>query len=195
MSQPLKNWISALLLALLVSGCAVTPREGADAGAAGPFDSADAAAFDAAVQQLRAERYEQAAAALRKLTERRPQYSGPWANLGIALARLGRDGEAAQALQQALALKALPAVHNELGMLHRRAGRFAEARQAYEAALAAAPDFALAHRNLGMLCDLYLYDLDCALTHYQAYGRLAPAGDKEIELWLADLQQRLASDR
>ncbi len=46
------------------------------------------------------------------------------------------------------------------------------------------------HHNLGVLCDLYLRDLDCALAHYRRYQTLTEENDRRVALWIADLSRR-----
>ena len=147
--------------------------------------------YDRALALLAVDNLDQGIAILETVVESAPGVSGPQIDLGIALHRNG-DLEAAEGrLLQALELNPEhPVIHNELGIIYRKTGRFAESRKSYEAALATYPGYHHARRNLGVLCDLYLADLDCALMAYEAYMQTVP-GDDEASMWIADLRNRM----
>jgi tetratricopeptide (TPR) repeat protein len=146
--------------------------------------------YESAVRMLQQERYQEGIALLTKVTEAVPSAIAPYIDLGIAYGRLDDLEHAELSLKHALELEpGHPIANNELGMVYRRQGRFAEARASYEKALALYPSFHYAHRNLAILCDLYLQDFACALQHYEAYRQAVP-GDQEAVKWIADVRSR-----
>lgn len=147
--------------------------------------------YEEALSYLQQGRHDEGIALLERVAEEAPDLSAPRIDLGIAQHRAG-DLEGAEK-NLLLALESnpeQPVAHNELGIIYRKTGRFPEARKSYEAALAVYPGFHFARRNLAILCDLYLADLDCALRNYEAYMKTVPS-DEEASMWIADIRYRL----
>lgn len=147
--------------------------------------------FDAAMARLGAEDYKAGIALLDKVIAAAPRLAVPYVNRGIAHGKLGNHAAAEADLKQALEIEpGNPVANNEYGLLYRKTGRFAEARKLYEGLLARYPYYPVVHKNLGILCDLYLRDYECALREYEAF-RSAEPEDKNIKIWIADVQRRL----
>jgi Flp pilus assembly protein TadD len=159
-----------------------------------PMDEALRRDFDRAVTMLKDEDYDEAVVLLEKVIEKSPGVTAPYVDIAIAYQRTGRPELAEENLKTALELfPEHPVACNEYGLLYRRTGRFTEARAMYEKAIARFPDYYPARRNLGIVCDLYLSDLACALEHYETYSEARPE-DKQVKLWVADLRARLGHD-
>lgn len=130
-------------------------------------------------------------AMLEAIVETAPDLSAPRIDLGIAFHNAGNLDAAEKHLLRALESNPEhPIAHNELGIVYRKTGRFAAARTSYEAALAVYPGYHYARRNLAILCDLYLADLNCALDNYEAYMATVPSDD-EASMWIKDLRYRM----
>lgn len=155
------------------------------------MDVASRKDFDRAVAMLRDQEYNQAIELMEKIIEQSPGVTAPYIDIAIAYERIGKPEKAEEPLKEALKLfPEHPVACNEYGLLYRKTGRFAEARAIYEKAIDRFPDYYPAHKNLGILCDLYLDDPGCALEHYEIYSRARPE-DKQVKMWIADLRARL----
>lgn len=155
------------------------------------MDETSRSDFDSAVAMLKDKKYAQAIDLLEKVIEKSPGVTAPYIDIAIAYQHIGKPEQAEMHLKTALELfPEHPVASNEYGLLYRKTGRFEEARAIYEKALARFSDYYPLHRNLGILCDLYLSDNSCALDHYEIYSEAMP-GDKQVKLWIADLRLRL----
>lgn len=151
-----------------------------------------AAAYEAALSEMRAGKTAKAEKALQALTAQYPNYSGPQANLGILYFHQNKLEEAKAAFQAALKINPKNVVSlNHLGIISRGAGDFKQAQAYYEKALQIDPNYAYAHLNYGILLELYMGKLPEALQHYQQYQKLTPEEDVEVKKWIVDLERRI----
>lgn len=207
----------ACTLALFVSACATTSgnhpqvsqavekgctSEGEGKGGCAPkgvieisenygVDPAVREEFKKSVALLSQEKYPEAIKLLIDVTGKTNKFTAPYINLGIAYARTGKMKEAEDSLKKALEInKHHPVALNELGLVYRKTGRYKEAREVYQSVLDVYPEFLPARKNLGVLCDIYLQDLNCALSEYEAYLKRVP-DDKKVKIWIADVKNRM----
>ena len=147
--------------------------------------------YEQAVELLKGEDFEHAIEILEKIIALSPDVTAPYINIAMAYIRTDNPGPAEEHLKTALSLvPAHPVASNTYGLLLRKDGRFAEARQIYEEAVTRFPDYLPLHRNLGILCDIYLNDQECALSQYEYYREGDP-DNKQVALWITELRMRL----
>ena len=146
--------------------------------------------FDQAGAMIREAKYDKAIELLEKVIAQSPGVTAPHINVAIAYRKIDKPEQAEQHLKKALEfIPGHTVASNEYGLLLRKAGRFSESRLIYENALKTFPEYQPIHKNLGILCDLFLKDSVCALEHYEIYGKAMPK-DQQVKLWVADLHTR-----
>jgi len=182
--------VAAVLL--MVSACSQDNVRGVPNADARPVVADDSIEqmFTEALSHLQQQEYHQGIELLETLTAKENRLTAPFVNLGIAYSRTGNTKKAEYSFSRALRLDAGHAVaNNELGLLYRKTGRFNAAKSAYMNALVEHPDYLPVRKNLGILCELYLHDMECALEQYQAYLEYAPE-EETVARWALELKQR-----
>lgn len=199
--------LAAVWLLLLLSACATTgTRPGTTHGTEAsvspvpvaatdevpPMDAAQQQAFDTVLEVMRAGEWPVAREMMQELIISYPTLAVAYANMGNIQQQLGYSEQAEKSWLKALALRpGWAALCNRLGIYYREQGRFDQALTMYQQALASDEGYAMAHRNIGILYELYLGDGVKALEHYRRYRELAGGDEKEVLLWIADLEHRV----
>jgi len=176
-----------------ISGCAINTGQstGTSYDEVIVVDSDVQMLFDQALQSLRAEQYDEAIILLDSVVEREKRLTAPYINLAMVHRRKGDEKLAEENLLKALSIdQAQPVANNELGLLYRKQGRFEDAKKVYTNALSEHPGYLPIIRNFGILCDLYMHDLQCALEQFEKYQQQVP-DDKTIKIWIADIKTRI----
>ena len=183
----IKHPINYLVMSLLLlSGCATF------SGKPQPEVSPQVSqAYQRALSSMKAGKDKQAIKQFRQLSKTSPLLSGPHTNLGILYLKLKSVKQAEQSLQKAIELNPENRIaYNYMGIIYRKLGRFDEAEKAYLKAIELDNDYSYAHLNLGILYDLYISDLQKALSHYEKYQSLTDKSDKMVNKWIVDIQRR-----
>ena len=184
-----------ILVSMILGACAIEPARTSARYAPENVvvDNDVQQEFDRAVQSLHEKEYDKAIALLNSVIEKEQRLPAPYINLAMAYRYKDNDKQAEEYLMKALDIDlAHPVANNELGLLYRKLGRFDDARKAYTNALTKNPDYLPVIKNLGILCDLYIRDLECALKQYEKYQKEVP-DDKSVQIWIADLKSRMGS--
>lgn len=149
--------------------------------------------FKQAKELLATEDYKAATVLLQQLALTLPDAAGVGYNLALAQWYSGHIDAAQQSLLQVVGVApAYSAAHNLLGVLARQQGNFRQAERHFQRALQADAGYAMAHKNLAFLYELYLGELLQAHYHYKQYYQLTQ--DEQAKGWLALLEQQLPQE-
>jgi tetratricopeptide (TPR) repeat protein len=169
---------------------AIATLDASDAPGSTPPAAPAAADFERAVGLMRAGDATDAELEFKQLASSSPEFAGPEANLGLLYRKAGRAADSEQALREAIRHNESSAMlWTELGLTLRTAGRFQDALEAYAHASQLDDGYAPAHRDAGVLLDLYLGDPVRALAELERYQALT-GEDKPVTAWIAELKQR-----
>jgi tetratricopeptide (TPR) repeat protein len=175
------------------AGLSSAPAAGGAAADSTPIPPRAAQQYSQALQMMKSNRRTDAELEFKQLNAAYPQFAGPQLNLGLLYLHDARLPEAEAAFKAALQVApANPIAGDELGIVERKLGKFADAEAAYLRAIAAEPNYAPAHLNLGVLYDLYLAEPQKALEQFERYIEIA-GENKQVSGWVIELRKRVGA--
>ncbi|HWV16198.1 MAG TPA: tetratricopeptide repeat protein [Cellvibrio sp.] len=180
----------ALGLLLLLVGCATSPSS--PRGEKTPLSASEKAAYQDALNNIKAGEQDKASNSLKKLTQAHPDFVGGWINLATAYYHSKKMDDAGSALENAKKLNPnLAEVYNLSGLLAVEKGEYQAAEKNYLSAIALKKDYAAAHYNLALVYDVFYQDIAKAITQYEQYLALSGNTDKATISWVNELKAKL----
>jgi tetratricopeptide (TPR) repeat protein len=151
--------------------------------------------YQKAITHLNYNELDEAESIFLKLNKKHPNLAGPTANLGLIQLKRDKLDDAKRLLKDALEKNPkLPQALNLLGVVEQKNGNINEAEALYTQAIKEKADYALAHYNLALLCDVFLGDINKAVLHYERYLDLIEHTDQETVNWLQELKYTLETN-
>lgn len=182
--------IAGLVLAILLTACGSAPTS--VPGKKAVQTEFNQSGYEVALELMKKKKYTDAIASFEKIIRNNGKHAGSFINMGIAYKELGKFDDSKKALLTATQIDPKSAIaFNELGLVHRKLGDFTSAKKAYLESIDNKSRYSLPYRNLGILCDIYLQDLSCAIRNYKKYQSLTGKEDKKVGLWIVDLKRRM----
>ena len=173
---------------LLLSACSSVPEEIRNISSG--LNSSNSETYTDAISAMKSGKSKKAQKLLEKVVNQQPDFANAHVNLGIVLISNNLLNEAEKSLLYAIKIDSNNMqAFNQLGFIYRKKGDFSKAKKAYKNAIDINSDYAFAHLNLGILYDLYLYDLENAIEQYKIYLDLSKE-DKKVSKWIFELERR-----
>ncbi|MCW8901033.1 MAG: tetratricopeptide repeat protein [Gammaproteobacteria bacterium] len=187
--HPNTRTVATLLFTLFFSACSVTPDNLPSSNK--ELNPGTNKLYVDAVFEMKSGNTKSAQLLLTKVIQQQPDFSNAHVNLGILYIKMNMFEKAETSMQQALKISPdnIYAL-NQQGFLYRRKGDFSNAKASYEKAINIESGYANAHLNLGILYDLYLYNLEKAIKQYKIYNDLSKGNDQQVSKWIVDLERR-----
>jgi len=150
-------------------------------------------AYEQALSQLSAEKFEKAEKILFTLAKNHPGNAGLWINLANVYYQSNQLEKANTAVTHARKLNAnTPEFYNIAGLVAVANGDYKGAEKHYLSALKLNNNAANTHYNLALLYDVFYQDIRSAITHYEQYLALDHQDDEETTNWVEELKLNLA---
>jgi len=180
---------------VMLSSCAILGGGEPSAPKADDWDKVPKTYVDG-LKAARSGNTKQAIQLLEATTKTHPAFSPAYTNLGLQQLKLKKLDEAEVSLKKSIELKPKNSIsYQHLGVVYRLKGEFSDAKEMYNKALDIDSDYADAHLNLGILMDMYLYEFEPALRHYEKYQSLVEKKDKDVAKWIIDIKRRIAKNK
>ena len=179
----------------MLSSCAILSGGGPSVSKTDDWDKVPKTYVEG-LKAARSGESKQAIHLLKTTTQTHPAFSPAYTNLGLQQLKLKKLDEAEASFKKSIELKPKNSIsYQHLGVLYRFKGEFGDAKDMYNKALELDSDYAEAHLNLGILLDMYLYDFETALEHYEKYQSLVEKKDKNVAKWIIDIKRRIAKNK